>query len=221
MRGHRAVMVVAGAAAVWCAAAQAATAAPAARAAAQAGTWGTAIEVPGLGALNQGGAAELTSVSCGAAGNCAAAGSYTDGGGYTHAFVAGETNGKWRKAIKIPGLDALTPARADSVDSVSCASAGNCAALGDYADGRGHRQVFVASQTNGTWGKAIRMPVSGLLDWGGSAFVLSVSCGAAGNCAAGGAYRDNKRGHMHAFVVNLTNGTWGTAIEVPGAATLN
>src|SRR5215510_3638703 len=277
MRGHRAVMVVAGAAAVWCAAAQAATAAPAARAAAQAGTWGTAIEVPGLGALNQGGAAELTSVSCGAAGNCAAAGSYTDGGGYTHAFVAGETNGKWRKAIKIPGLDALTPARADSVDSVSCASAGNCAALGryadgtgrrqvfvvsqtngtwgqairvpgtgglnkggaispalvscasagncaavgDYVDGRGHVQVFVASQTNGTWGKAIRMPVSGLLDWGGSAFVLSVSCGAAGNCAAGGAYRDNKRGHMHAFVVNLTNGTWGTAIEVPGAATLN
>src|SRR5262249_59165712 len=84
---------------------------------------------------NEGGGAELTSVSCGAAGNCAAAGSYTDGGGYTHAFVAGETNGKWRKAIKIPGLDALTPARADSVDSVSCASAGNCAAPRRYADG--------------------------------------------------------------------------------------
>src|SRR5215813_13888503 len=221
MRGHRAVMVVAGAAAVWCAAAQAGTAAPAARAAAQAGTWGTAIEVPGLGALNQGGAAELTSVSCGAAGNCAAAGSYTDGGGSTHAFVASQTNGTWGQAIRVPGTGGLNKGGAISPALVSCASAGNCAAVGDYVDGRGHVQVFVASQTNGTWGKAIRMPVSGLLDWGGSAFVLSVSCGAAGNCAVGGSYRDNKRGHMHAFVVNLTNGTWGTAIEVPGAATLN
>jgi hypothetical protein len=62
MRRHRVVMVVAGAAAVWCAAPAAVTAAPAAEAAAQAGTGGTAIEVPGLASLNQGGQARLTSV---------------------------------------------------------------------------------------------------------------------------------------------------------------
>jgi hypothetical protein len=57
---------------------------------ARAGTWGTAIEVPGLGSLNQGGLAQLASVSCGAAGTCAAVGSYTDGSGHTQAFVASQ-----------------------------------------------------------------------------------------------------------------------------------
>src|SRR5262249_59327668 len=143
---------------------------------------------------NEGGGAELTSVSCGAAGNCAAAGSYTDGGGSTHAFVAGETNGKWRKAIKIPGLDALTPARADSVDSVSCASAGNCAALGRYADGTGRRQVFVVSQTNGTWGQAIRVPGTGGLNKGGAISPPLVARAAAGQGAAGPGHEE-RGGH--------------------------
>ena len=87
MRRHRVVMVVAGAAAVWCAAPLAVTAAPAARAAALAGTWGTAIEVPGSGALNAGGAAAARWVSCPSAGNCAVGGSYRDGSGHFQAFV--------------------------------------------------------------------------------------------------------------------------------------
>ena len=103
MRGHPAVMVAAGAAAVWCAAPVPVTAAPAARAVAQAGTWGTAIEVPGLRALSQRGAAWLTSVSCVAAGNCVAGGGYRDGLSHGQAFLAGERNGTWRRAIKVPG----------------------------------------------------------------------------------------------------------------------
>ena len=38
------------------------------------GRWGTAIEVPGLGALNKGGAAAVSSVSCASPGSCAAGG---------------------------------------------------------------------------------------------------------------------------------------------------
>src|SRR5215472_17319176 len=49
----------------------AASAAPAA-----AGVWGSAQEVPGLPALNTGGDAWVTSVSCPAAGECAASGRY-------------------------------------------------------------------------------------------------------------------------------------------------
>jgi hypothetical protein len=48
--------------------------ASAAETVAQAGSWGKAIEVPGLGALNTGGQAQVNSVSCGAARNCAAGG---------------------------------------------------------------------------------------------------------------------------------------------------
>src|SRR5260370_14666436 len=74
MRRHRVKMVLAGATAVWCAAPLAVSAAPVAGAVARAGTWRTAIEVPGLGSLNRGGYAEVHSVSCASAGNCPAGG---------------------------------------------------------------------------------------------------------------------------------------------------
>ena len=48
----------------------------------------------------------------------------------------------------------------------------------------------------------------------------SVSCGAAGDCAAGGYYKDGS-GHSQAFVVSETNGVWGHAVKVPGTAALN
>ena len=47
-----------------------------------------------------------------------------------------------------------------------------------------------------------------------------MSCASAGNCSAGGYYTDGA-GHEQAFVVSEVNGTWGTAIEVPGTAALN
>ena len=55
---------------------------PATKVARRASSWGRAIEVPGLGAMNKGGGPNLfvgvSSVSCGAAGSCVAGGYYTD-----------------------------------------------------------------------------------------------------------------------------------------------
>jgi len=59
----------------------------------------------------------------------------------------------------------------------------------------------VASEQNGTWGKAIEVPGSGALNKGISAGVTSVSCRSAGSCAAGGLYTDGS-GHIQAFVVS-------------------
>src|SRR6266852_860398 len=211
MRRHWAVIVLAGAAAVWCAAPLAV---------ARASTWGAAIEVPGLGTLDAGGGAEVTSVSCATAGNCAAIGVYADGSGKTQAFVVSKANGVWGNAIEVPGLGTLHKDGAVAPDSVSCASAGNCAAAGGYIDGSDHFQVFVVSETNGTWGTAIETPHLGTLNAGGDAAVFSVSCATAGNCAAGGFYTDSA-GHTQAFVVSQANGSWAKAIEVPGSGTLN
>jgi hypothetical protein len=47
-----------------------------------------------------------------------------------------------------------------------------------------------------------------------------VSCGSAGNCAAGGYYFDRSH-HLQVFVASQDHGVWGTAIEVPGLAALN
>jgi hypothetical protein len=66
------------------------------------GTWGRAIEVPGLAAVSQGGGALASAVSCASAGNCAATGPYFDEHGHQHAFVTDEKNGTWHGAHAIP-----------------------------------------------------------------------------------------------------------------------
>jgi hypothetical protein len=115
------------------------------------GVWGRAIEIPGLGALNRGGSAHVSSVSCGSAGNCAAGGSYQDQSRNYQGFVVVERNGRWGKAIDVPVLG--------PVISVSCPSAGNCAAVGDYSNTSGGRtQGFVAVERHGRWGKPIEVP---------------------------------------------------------------
>ena len=60
-------------------------------AAARSHVWGTAIEVPGTAALNQGRHAAINSVSCASAGNCSAGGPYKDSSGHTQVFVVSET----------------------------------------------------------------------------------------------------------------------------------
>jgi len=184
------------------------------------GVWGKAIEVPGLGALNKGGFAFVSSVSCASAGNCAAGGFYADASLEAHAFVVSERHGVWDSAIEVPGLGALNKGEQASVQSVSCASAGICAAGGFYTDGSGHLQVFVVSERHGVWGRAIEVPGSGALNTGGFAGVSSVSCAPAGNCVAGGLFFEGS-GSGQAFVVSERHGAWGRAIEVPGTGALN
>ena len=110
------------------------------------GTWGTAIEVPGTAALNTGGAAQVYSVSCAAAGSCGAGGYYTDGSGHGQAFVASQVNGSWGAAIEVPGTAALNTGGDASVGAVACAAAGSCTAGGSYTDSSGHGEAFVVSQ---------------------------------------------------------------------------
>jgi hypothetical protein len=185
------------------------------------GTWGTAEAVPGIAALNLGGSAEATSISCPSAGNCAAGGSYMDGSFHTQAFVVDETGGTWGNAQEVPGTAALNVGDFASATAVSCPSAGNCATVGFYGDvsDEFHRQVFVADETNGTWGNAEQIPGTAALNDAGDAQATSVSCPSAGNCAAGGFYANGSG--QQVFVVDETNGTWGNAEEVPGTAALN
>ncbi len=89
---------------------------------------------------------------------------------------------------------------------MSCASAGNCAAGGDY----NHRglQGFVAVERNGRWGTAIEVPGLAALNTGGGATVSSVSCAPTGTCAAGGyaagGYYADAPDNFQGFVVSQT-----------------
>jgi hypothetical protein len=54
------------------------------------GKWGNAAEVPGTAALNKGRDAQVTSVSCAAAGDCSAGGYYYNEQQANLAFVVSE-----------------------------------------------------------------------------------------------------------------------------------
>ena len=142
---------------------------------------------------------QIASVSCGSAGNCSAGGYYGDSSVATQAFVVSETNGTWGTAEEVPGTAALNQGGNAQITSVSCGSAGNCSAGGTYSGSGG--QAFVVSEVSGTWGTAEEVPGTAALNTGGNAQISSVSCGAAGNCSAGGSYKDSSGG-TQAFVVS-------------------
>jgi hypothetical protein len=126
----------------------------------------------------------------------------------------------------VPGTAALNKGRDAGITSVSCASAGNCAAGGYYAagynvDGVGTRQPLVVSEVHGTWRKAEEVPGTAALNKGDVGEITSVSCASAGNCSAGGYYADAGCGCFEAFVVSEVHGTWRKAEEAPGTAALN
>jgi hypothetical protein len=123
------------------------------------GSWGQARQVPGLAALNSGGLAVLCSVSCGSPGNCAAGGFYIRTATHRHAFVVSQRNGTWAKAQQVTGR-AFRSAAISQVFAVSCASAGQCAAGGQFTDHAGHFQAFVVNERNGKWGAALAEPES-------------------------------------------------------------
>src|SRR6516165_506587 len=138
----------------------------------------------------------------------------------TGAVAASLSSHVWGAAAEVPGTAALNRGGAAEIGTVSCGSAGNCSAGGHYTDSSGRDQAFVVNQVNGTWHTAIEVPGTAALNRGGYADIVSVSCSSAGNCGAGGSYLPSL-GHVQVFVVSQIDGTWHTAIEVPGTATLN
>ena len=118
-------------------------------------------------------------------------------------------------AATVPGVEAPLPANAGSdpgagLDSATCASAGNCTAVGSYVDSSGHRQGLLLTQTAGTWAAAeAALPANAGLDPG--AVLDSVSCTSAGNCTAVGSYF-NSSGNGQGLLLTQTAGTWATGV---------
>lgn len=181
------------------------------------GKWARARQLPGMAALTKGNRSTVGSLSCTSIGNCSAEGSYIDSKGNTQPFVVSEVKGTWRDIQPVPGLAALATAGSATMNALSCHSAGNCSAGGNYEDGQFNQDGYVVSQVNGTWRQAEAIPGLKALNTGGGAVVSSVACGSAGNCVAGGNYIDVP-GDRFTFVVSQVNGTWGTAQQVPGMA---
>jgi hypothetical protein len=168
------------------------------------------------GAQNAG----LESVACPSVGGCVAVGGYRDSGNSAQAMVAIQVRGVWMRAHKLllPSGAALGIGQQDAdLSSVACPSAGNCVAVGNYADTGGGYQAMVATDVSGVWGPAeqLALPATAIADASAQAAdLLSVTCTGPGECVAVGDYADStdqSRFNSHAMVVSETAGRWGQA----------
>ena len=94
------------------------------------------------------------------------------------------------------GVEAPLPANAGSTPfvnlrSVSCASAGNCSAVGYYNDSSGHRHGLLLTETAGMWTRGLEPGLPANAGANPDAGLSSVSCASAGNCSAVGSYVDS------------------------------
>lgn len=183
------------------------------------GSWGAGVEaaLPANAAVTRGGGSVIESVSCPSAGNCGAVGEYNDSSGNTEGLLLTETAGKWAT-----GVEAVLPANAGAsaaipgafVRQVSCASAGNCSAVGTYVDSSGNQEGLLLTEKAGSWSAAVEaaLPTNAVssnqfVQWGG------LSCASAGNCTAVGQYTVGGAADFGGLLVTETDGSWSAGVE--------
>jgi hypothetical protein len=185
------------------------------------GTWSAAFQPPLPADGGTSGGHGLRSVSCPSVGNCAVTGYYYDSAGHTQGLLLSESSGTWTPTKASLPADANAIPSAE-VSSVSCASAGECAAGGDYTDASGHSQGLLLSESSNLWSAGMKAPLPADAGPNPSAFIDSVSCVSAGNCSAVGSYQDSS-GHTQGLVLSESSGSWSTVIKaaVPSDAGTN
>ncbi len=158
----------------------------------------------------------INQVACAQTGNCAAVGSYISKGGATEGLVIPEVDGAWHDALTLvlPGDASAYPSAA--LSEVTCVSPGNCTAIGTYTNVAGDSEGLIASETHGTWARALAMvmpsgaaanPHTFFYGYGG------LFCSSVGNCSAGGQYLIGTSTY-EGFFINEVKGLWHAATEM-------
>jgi len=163
----------------------------------------------------------LVQVSCASAGNCVAVGSFRDSADNDEGLIETETNGSWSTSRpNFSHLPNASSAPGDEINSVSCASAGNCDAVGFYLDnsaGGGSDQGMLLQQTGGSWMPAAEAQLPANADTtvsAQSAGLSAISCPATGDCSAVGTYDATTASNAEAFAVTETGGSWSGGVEL-------
>lgn len=101
------------------------------------GAWarGSAVAVPSNADVDP--AADLSGISCVAAGNCAAVGTYVDATGAQQAMVASEDGKKWSTATALAAPSGAASDPDASLTSIACPSTRSCVGVGSYVTAAG------------------------------------------------------------------------------------
>jgi hypothetical protein len=148
-----------------------------------AGTWAAASAMTLPGGADAAQNAQLTSIACPS--SCTAVGSYVNSAGQTAVMVDSQSGASWAPAVAL-ALPAGTTASV--LQSVSCASGGNCTATGSSV--AGSASPLAATESGGVWSAATTLPTPSSATSGTSlsAFGVSVGCTGAEKCEAVGTY---------------------------------
>jgi hypothetical protein len=167
--------------------------------------------------------ASLSAVTCVSPGTCSAIGNYENTSGVGEGLVVSQSAHVWRRAtamVMAPGARTNPDPFFYGFNAISCSSATNCSAGGQYTDSTNHYQGFFVDEVNGVWQSAVelKLPADGT-QVGKNGGVVALSCRATGDCSAGAAYLDSS-GAYQALVINEVNGNWqaGTKVTLPAGA---
>jgi len=180
------------------------------------GVWGTAAPVVfASGVQHPTPNATMWALSCVSAGNCTAGGTFQSAAGYTESYTVSSSGGVWGTAEPVVFAAGV---HNTALWNLTCASAGNCTAVGEFTNTTGGAEAFTVSSSGGVWGTAAPVVfASGVQNTSPNAKLGTISCTSVGNCTAGGWFK-NATGAFEAFTVSSSGGVWGTAVPLVFAA---
>lgn len=173
------------------------------------GSW-TAAPAPVPGKAGSGaGNGTLSGVSCPSISHCVAVGSYDDAASVEEGLVVTGSGGSWT-AVKAP-----LPANSGAgygiyqalLTGVSCSSASQCVAVGEYWDSQGGQHGLLLTLSKGSW-RAAEAPLPDVAAGGG--WLTGVSCPSASQCVAVGEYGAAGTGGV-GMLLTSKDGSWKAA----------
>ncbi len=167
--------------------------------------------------------AVASDVACASSTSCEAVGRfrYAANPSKNNAFIADMGATGWGRArtMALPANNAAVTNA--TLNQISCASPGNCGALGEYIDNKNDLETAAFIETNGKWNRGVPIipPANGGTAGHQNVQPFGISCPSAGNCVAVGKYKTPK-GDIEPFRATATGGKWARAVEVglPGDA---
>lgn len=159
--------------------------------------------------------ADVFTQSCSSFGNCVAGGTYADRKFRFQALTITEKLGRWGRGVMVR-LPGNAPANVQArVSGLACPRAGDCTAVGDYANAANPDlgRVFAATQTGGRWQPATELKLPSGAASPPQAQIYAVSCFAVGSCVATGDYWDGTS-NSQAMLITESKGHWHQATEI-------
>jgi hypothetical protein len=160
--------------------------------------------------------AELSGVSCPAAGACVAVGAYDDTSNDIQPLVETLSSGVWTPSTAAYPSD-VDPSPDQNVSEpvglyrVTCASIASCVGVGNYDASDGNSYGLIDTLSDSSWtAQRAPAPADISLDSSEASDLADVSCGDGTDCVAVGTYVGTSG--QHGLVETLSGGTWTDAI---------